>query len=106
MKKWFGKDEYDHSVSECNTSWDGVSKILKSLSFDNNGQVIELPDNMQYIQGKTASASLSGGKATIISRYIGFVLGNNIVKIRVDEKSNNIKVEVTQNDFAPEKPSN
>ena len=106
MRQWFGKDEYDHSVAECNTNWKDINKALKSLSMDNNGQIIELPSNFEYVQGKTASASLSGGNSTILSRYIGFVLGNNIVKIRVDEKSNNIKVEVTQNDFAPEKPSN
>lgn len=106
MKQWFGKDEYDHSVAECTTSWKNAEDTLESLSMDNNGQIIELPKGMIYVQGKTASASLSGGESTIESRYIGFYLGNSIVRIRVNEKSNNIKVEVIQDDSSTEKSSN
>jgi hypothetical protein len=49
---------------------------------------------MEYVQGKTASAFLNSDKIKIESRYIGIVLGNNIVKVRVNEKTNDISIEV------------
>ena len=61
----------------------------------NSGSIIKLPKNMsKYIQGKTASAELGSGNIQIESRYIAFKLGNNIVKVRVDEKTQNISIEL------------
>jgi len=47
-----------------------------------------------YIQGKTASADLNGANIQIESRYIAFKLGNNTVRVRVNEKTQNISVEI------------
>ena len=76
--------------------WSDVENDIEELSLDipANEQRITLPKGLEYIQAKTASADLNGQNATIESRYIGFKLGNSIVKVRVDEKTNNISVEI------------
>jgi hypothetical protein len=77
-------------------SWTEIEKDIQSLSLVNSeGHTISLPDNLgNYIQAKTASADLNGTNIQIESRYIGFKLGNNTIRIRVDEKTNNISVEI------------
>tara|TARA_R110000824_G_scaffold148242_3_gene317866 strand:- start:51610 stop:51906 length:297 start_codon:yes stop_codon:yes gene_type:complete len=78
------------------SSWDKHKDELTGLELHIDGQIITLPDNMEYIQGKTASCSLgdSNAQVEIESRYIGVILGNNIIKVRVDEKTKNIKIEI------------
>ena len=96
MKQWFGADKNNHIISECTSSWTEAKDLLKSLSFDNNGQIIELPKNVKYVQGKTASASLFGGKSTIESRFLGFYKNELKILVRIDEKTNSIKIEVIE----------
>ena len=98
MKKWIamvkGKEV---PIEEYNmkTSWEDIKDNVNSLSFDNNGQLISLPSGMdEYIQAKTASAELGSDDIEIESRYIGFKLGNNTIRIRINEKTQNISVEV------------
>ena len=75
--------------------WKDFENNISELSLNNNGQIISLPKNMEkYYQAKTASADLNGSNIQIESRYIGLKLGNNIVRIRVDEKTNNISLEI------------
>ena len=73
-----------------------IASELKSLSLILNDKNIKitLPDNLEYVQAKTASADISNGICEIESRYIGFKLGSNIIKIRVNEKNSNISVEL------------
>ena len=98
MKKmWIGKTKDGNVVYENDTIWKDISDGLVSFKFINGEQTIELPDNVKYIQGKTASAPLTGGTSTIESRFFGFILGNNIVRVRINEKTNNIKIEVSKN---------
>lgn len=98
MKKWIGKLKNKKIVDEDSCSWNEVKADLASLSFVTEGNdrhfELRLPDNMEYIQGKTASAFIGGGTTQIESRYIGFRLGNNTIKIRVNEKTHNINIEV------------
>lgn len=72
---------------------DNISELLMST---NDGKFIFLPKNMpKYLQFKTASANLGGnGNATIESRSIGFEYKNITVIIRVNEKDNNISIEI------------
>lgn len=78
-----------------NQNWTQMKDKVVSLELNNDGQIIKLPSNMpEYIQGKTASGDIISGKCSLESRYIGWKNGSNIVKIRVDEKTNNIKIEV------------
>jgi len=94
---WKAKTKDDREVSELNTKWTDVKDNIKDLLLiANDNRIIYLPKNMEsYVQFKTASAEIGNAKtASIEARVIGFKLGNNIVKIRVDEKTNNINVEV------------
>lgn len=105
MKQWLGRDKQGNIIYESNCSWKNAKDNLSALSFDNNGQTIMLPENLSYVQGKSASANIGSGEVTVESRFIGFLLGNNIVKIRIDEKSNNIRIEI-ENASPAEKPGN
>ena len=95
MKRWEATAKNGDKITEDDLNWDLVKDKVNTLSLNNNGQIITLPENMEYIQGKSACAPLGGGKVEILSRYIGIKVGNNIVKVRVDEKTNDISIEVT-----------
>jgi len=90
---WLGRQASGNHVSELHADWHDVKDSLVELSIIVVDQVIALPKNQKYIQGKTASADLGSGKVEVLSRYVGFVSGNNIVKVRVYEKSKNITIE-------------
>ena len=94
MKKWMATTKDFNEISEENYEWKNVKNNIKSLKLDNNGQIISLPEGRIYTQAKTASADLGDGNIQIESRYIAFELGNNTIKVRVDEKTNNISIEV------------
>ena len=95
MKNWNAITKDNKQLSETEINWGKVTDEIKSLSLDNNGQIITLPDNMdKFIQGKTASAIIGSNNTSLESRYIGFIFRNIMVKIRVDEKTNNISIEV------------
>ena len=49
-----------------------------------------------YNQAKTASSDLNGDNIKIESRYIEFGIRNSIVKVRVDEETNNISIEIKE----------
>ena len=95
MKRWEAKAKNGDKITEDDINWELVKEEVVSLSLNNNGQIITLPDNMQYIQGKSACAPIGKGKVEILSRYIGFTYGTILVKVRVDEKNNDISIEVT-----------
>ena len=93
---WQGKLKDGKFVNEIHYAWSEVKEDIAQLEFlMNDNRVISLPKNMEkYIQAKSASADLGGNNIEIESRYIGFSLGNNIVKVRVNEKNKNISIEV------------
>lgn len=91
---WKAKTKDGREVSELNTKWEDVKNNISEFLLVKNNQTIYLPKNMKYVQFKTASAELGSNNIQVESRTIGFCLGNNVVKIRVDEKTNNINVEI------------
>lgn len=93
---WKAKLKDGQEVSEINTKWSDISQnVTELLLVTKNNQIITLPRNMsEYIQAKTASAEMGSNNVQIESRYVGFKLGNNTVRIRVNEKTNNISIEV------------
>jgi hypothetical protein len=96
MKKWHAILKNGKTVSEDDTNWNDIKDNISKLEFDNNGQKISLPKNSEgYIQGKTASGNMFSGECKIESRYIGCKYRNNIIKIRIDENSNNISLEIS-----------
>lgn len=96
MAIWKAKTKDGKEVSELDSSWIEVQDDISELiMITNSHQTIKLPKNMdKYIQAKTASAEIGSNNIEIESRYIGFKIGNNIVRIRVDEKTQNISIEV------------
>jgi hypothetical protein len=94
MKRWEAIGKNGGEITEEDINWDLVKNKVIKLSLNNNGQIITLPHHMEYVQGKTASAFLNSDKIKIESRYIGITLGNNIVKVRVNEETNDISIEV------------
>jgi len=93
---WKAKTKDGKEVSELNTKWDDVKdNIAELLLITRDNKIIYLPRNMEsYVQFKTASAELGQKNIQIESRVVGFKVGNNIVKIRINEKTENITVEV------------
>jgi len=96
MAIWKARTKDGKEISELDSSWADVQdEISELIMITNSHQTIKLPKNMnKYIQAKTASAELGSNNIQIESRYLGFELGNNTVIIRVDEKTQNISVEI------------
>lgn len=100
MRMWIGKIN-EEVVSEQTHKWTEVKDKLTELSFVNEGQVISLPKNLNYVQGKTASTIMGSeectieGECTIESRYIGYIIGNIKTLIRINELNNNTTIEIT-----------
>jgi hypothetical protein len=96
MAIWKAKTKDGKEVSEIDTKWEGIKdNVSELLMITNSNQIIYLPKKMEkYIQFKTASAALGSKNVEIESRVIGCSVGNTIVKVRVNEKTNNITIEV------------
>jgi hypothetical protein len=92
---WKAKTKDGKEVSELNTAWGDIKdNISELLLLTEKNQVICLPKNLDYIQYKTASANLGGGSVQVESRTIGFKVGDKTVKVIVDEKTQNIRIEL------------
>ena len=94
MKRWEATAENGDFVTEEDLNWELVKNKVKSLALNNNGQMIKLPDNCEYIQGKTASATIGSNKIDVESRFVGVIKNNLKIIVRVDEKTNNIIIEI------------
>ena len=96
MAIWKAKLKNGEEASELTSTWASVKNdIVDLIMITNDNKTVSLPKNMgQYIQFKTAGADLGSKNIQIESRTIGFKLGNNTVKVRVDEKSGDVKIEV------------
>jgi hypothetical protein len=79
-------------VSEGNQKWSDVKNSIDRLFFEHNDFVFEFPKSDQYIQYKTASASLSGGESELESQTIGCVVENKKFLIKFNVKNNIIQV--------------
>ena len=95
---WKARTKDGKEISELNAKWGDIeNNISELLLVTNKNQVIFLPKGMKsYTQFKTASCDLGSNNVQIESRTIGFSLGNNIIKVRVNEKTNNINIEVEE----------
>ena len=97
MSFWKAKTKDGREISELDgIKWTDVKDNISELALaTNDGKFIFLPKNMEkYTQFKTASSSLGSNNIEIESRSIGCKLGNNTIKVRVNEKTNNINVEI------------
>jgi hypothetical protein len=95
MTKWIAILNDNSKIKEDEKQWNEIQEEVKYLYFDYNGQKVLPPENCHpYQQATTASAPLGGGEITVESRYITCTIGNNTMRIRVDENSNQISIEV------------
>lgn len=98
MNYWRAITKNGDVRNEQSVKWSDIENDIEELSLiinsNSNQQKITLPKGYEYVQAKTASADLNGENAVIESKYIGIIIGNNIMKVRVDEKTNNISVEI------------
>jgi len=95
MKKWEAKTIHGDKITEDDINWELVKNKTQALSLNNDGQIIALPNDQEYIQGKTASATLGSNKVNIESRYIGMIKNNLKIVIRVNESTGDISLEVS-----------
>ena len=96
---WMAKTKEGKTVSEKETKWADVKDDIQALSLIYSGKSLKLPENMpKYIQAKTASSDLSGENVEILSRYVGFELGNNTVVARVNEETDEVSIELMPKD--------
>ena len=95
MKYWKAVLASGNTVVESDrpNEWDMIQDQVIELEMFVDGRTISLPKIAdKYIQGKSAVGNFYG-QCEVISRYIGFVSRNTMVKVRVDEKTNNISIE-------------
>ena len=98
MTYWIAKLQNGSAIDESTHPWphNGEGVVALSLILQ-NGRELKLPDGADhYIQAHTASADLRTGQVTIESRYIGFVFGNKVVRIRVKESTGDISIELDE----------
>lgn len=97
--KWFATLSDDSCVLESDEIvWSSIKERVIHLKLVNgdNYVIIDLPYKMKrYLQGKTGSCSLMGGKISVESRWIGFEdNGGNLVKMIRDESNGTISVQI------------
>ena len=81
-------------VKENDFAWEDIKDRVVGLEFHNNDQIISFPRNVtNFIQCKSASGNLSTGECKIESRNFSFLMGSICISVRIDEKTNNIKIE-------------
>ena len=97
MAYWIAKLLNGQIITEKTHPWPPNGEGIISLAFmmESNGTEIKLPDGMpQYVQAKSACADLGSHQTTVLSRYIGFIIGNKVVRIRINESTGDISVEL------------
>lgn len=97
MRYWEVITSDNQVMTELKDKWEDV-KGIEQLSFvieDKEGRnKITLPRGMDsYHQAKSASLVVGSKGVQIESRYIAFKKGNIIVRVRIDEQTNNISIE-------------
>ena len=84
-------------VDESSQAWSGVKKDIKTLSCSFKGLEVILPPLngkiREFVQWKSASASLSGGPIEVESQTVGIVLNDDTkILLKFNLKSNKIDV--------------
>jgi len=95
VKKWIAVLKGGEVVSEGDRPWSAIAAFVVGLSLHIDGVDYNLPQGMDsYIQGKTMCAPMSGGTASVMSRYIGFRKDGNEYRFRVDEDKPECRIEI------------
>lgn len=96
MAMWKIRTKKGKLISENDAKWSEIKDDIDTMAMTTkDGKYIFLPPHMEkYIQFKSASANMDGGNVQLESRVIGFKLGNNTIRVRLDEETGNISIEV------------
>jgi len=98
MKKWIAKLKDGRVISENDETgsikWDTINDEVSEIVFDNDGQMVILPSNVECYFSKTASVAIGSDNIAIESRNLIMKVGNKEVIMRIDEQTNNIQIEV------------
>jgi hypothetical protein len=78
-------------VTEKTHKWSQIKDGINRLSYIYNGTRLDLPPSTEFIQYKSASASLFGGNIEIESQTIGFILNGKKILFRFYFKINKIE---------------
>lgn len=81
-------------ASETTHKWSEIKKDIDTLIYRYDGTEYVFPPSDEYIQYKTASAPLTGGKAEIESQTVGCVLNNKKIMLRFDFKNKKVNISV------------
>lgn len=79
-------------ASEMTHKWREIKNDIDTLICHYNGTVLIFPPSDEYIQYKTASASLMGGQVDVESQTIGYVLNGKKTLFRFDFKSKKVNI--------------
>ena len=81
---------------ESGAKWPDIKNRVSGLSYVMNGVAYSLPPNQKrYLRADSASVFLTGGEATVDSRWIGFETHSGaVVKLRFHLATGNVSVEV------------
>ena len=88
---WTAKLKNGQIVSETTHKWSEVKERIDRLSYIYNGTTVNLPPSSEYIQIKSASASLTGGEIEVESQTVGFKVGDKKILLRFNFKDNKIE---------------
>lgn len=101
MKRYWSAKKNKKEISEKEIPWDNndsanyTEVTLEATDIkDNKGNHLKItvPDGLDVIQGKKATASFD--KIDITDRFLGFKIGNNIIKVCLSENKPEIKITV------------
>ena len=94
---WTATLKNSTQATEMTHKWSEIKRDIETLSYVYNGIEINLPSLngkiKEFIQYKSASASLSGGEIQVESQTVGVVLENDIkILLKFYMKENKIKM--------------
>jgi len=82
-----GEDDWDDVVEQ-------MGKVV-TVGLVKDGRIFSLPPgHREYIQAKSATAVLGSNEVQVLSRYVGYRQGSQVIRIRVMEDTNDVTLEI------------
>jgi len=94
MNYWTATLRDGKTVTEQTSRWRDIKDSIGELRFIYHGVTYAFPAGMpEYVQGKTASASLAGGDIKIESHWVGFRSPTGqVIKLRFYEGQDRVEL--------------
>lgn len=95
---WYAIFENGEVFREGKHDWSAVVGCMEDVvrvGLVKNSQIFTLPPgHREYIQAKSASAILGGGEIEVLSQYVGYRDGDQVIRLRVSEKTHDVTLEI------------